>query len=62
MAVKKQRIPERLVDLVMTPYRNTKSRVKPLIGPLEECEIRMGVNKESIQIILLFYHCDGGGN
>ena len=53
-ALRRQKVPERTVDMVMALYGNTKSRVRTYAGISEEFEIRVGVHQGSALSPLLF--------
>ena len=53
-ALRKQGVPERLINLVMALYKEAKSRVKTVAGTSEEFEIRVGVHQGSALSPLLF--------
>ena len=54
MGFEKQRVPERLINLVMALYKDAKSRVKTVAGTSHEFEIRVGVHQGSALSPLLF--------
>lgn len=53
-ALRKQRVPQRLVTAVMALYQGTKSKVKALAGESDEFEIGVGVHQGSALSPLLF--------
>ena len=53
-ALRRQRVPERLIEVVVALYQNTRSRVKTVAGVSEEFEINVVVNQGSAMIPLLF--------
>ena len=53
-ALRRQKVPERLINMVMALYVNTKSRVKTGAGTSEEFEIRVGVHQGSALSPMLF--------
>lgn len=54
LALRRQRVPETLVNQVMAPYRNSQSRILTSAGKSEEFEIKFGVNQGSSLSPLLF--------
>ena len=53
-ALRRQKVPERLIDMVMALYVNSKSRVKTKAGISEAFEIKVGVHQGSALSPLLF--------
>ena len=53
-ALRKQKVPERLINMVMALYVNAKSRVKTGMGTSEDFEIKVGVHQGSGLSPLLF--------
>ena len=53
-ALRRQKVPERLIILVMALYVNTRSRVKTGVGTSDEFEIKVGVHQGSALSPLLF--------
>ena len=53
-ALRRQRVPERLIEQVMALYQGTKSRVRTVAGLSEEFEINVGVHQGSALSPLLF--------
>ena len=53
-ALRRQKVPERLINMVMALYENTGSRVKTRAGTSEKFGIRMGVHQGSALSPLLF--------
>ncbi len=53
-ALRRQRVPERLVNLAMALYEGSKSRVSVVDGTSEEFEIQVGVHQGSALSPLLF--------
>ena len=56
-ALRKQNVPERMVQLIMALYVNTNSRVKTFTGTSKEFEIKVGVPQVSV-----FYSGNGGSH
>ena len=53
-ALRRQKVPERLITLIMALYRNSRSKVRTLAGTSEEFEIGVGVHQGSALSPLLF--------
>ena len=53
-ALRRQYVPEALVQLVMATYKNTKTTVLTQHGPTKEFEVEVGVHQGSILSPLLF--------
>ena len=53
-ALRRQKVPERLIALVMALYSNARSRVRTLAGTSDEFGIGMGVHQGSAPGPLLF--------
>ena len=53
-ALRRQRVPESLIDLVMALYRETRSRVRVAGETSDSFEIGVGVHQESVLSLLLF--------
>merc|ERR1712121_423716 len=53
-ALRRQKVPERLINLIMALFHDTKSRVKTLAGISEDFDIEVGVHQGSSISPLLF--------
>ena len=53
-ALRRQNVPERMVQLIMALYVNTNSRVKTFTGTSKKFEIKVGVHQGSASSPLLF--------
>jgi len=53
-ALRKKRIPERMVEAVMALYVNSGTRVKAMVGISEEFNMLVGVHQGSVLSPLLF--------
>jgi len=53
-ALRRQRIPEKLVSVVMSLYVESRSRVKAMVGTSQDFDIRVGLHQGSALSPLLF--------
>ena len=53
-ALRKQGVPEHTISMVMTLYKNSRSKVKTISGTSESFEIKVGVHQGSALSPLLF--------
>ena len=60
-ALRRQKVPERLVTAVMSPYAESRSRVKTVAGTSEAFSIRVGIQQGSALSPSYSYHSNGGG-